>query len=241
MSNFQQLKDQGLIILYDSIQISKINANWFDLNYWQTQQAVLGGAPGRGTSLFIETPVGEAVWRHYHRGGLPGRLIKDSYVWHGLENTRAWQEFKLTAKLLAMGLPVPTPLAACVKKTGLVYSADLMTRRIPNAQPLHDLLLTNDQESLNTLLQQVGETVAAFHAVGLNHVDLNPRNILVSSTLNPSLTQVWLIDFDRCQLTQPKLALATSNINRLARALTKLDAQQSNAWLKSFMAGYTLT
>lgn len=237
MSNFQQLKDQGLIILYDSTQISKINADWFTLNYWQTQQAVLGGAPGRGTSLFIETPAGEAVWRHYHRGGLPSRVIKDSYIWHGLEKTRAWQEFKLTAKLLAMNLPVPTPLAACVKKTGLFYTADLITLRIPNAQPLHDLLLTNDQESLNKLLQQVGKTVQAFHAVGLNHVDLNPRNILVDPTLN----KIALIDFDRCQLIQPKPALAANNINRLARAFMKLNTQQSSTWLKSFMTGYTLT
>lgn len=234
MSNFQQLKDQGLIILYDTAQIPQISADWFDLNYWQKQQAVLGGAPGRGTSLFIETPAGEAVWRHYHRGGLVGRCIKDSYVWQGLEKTRAWQEFKLTAKLLAMGLPVPTPLAACVKPKGLVYSADLITLRLPAAQPLMDFLEANDPATLSDLLYQVGKTVQQFHAAGLNHVDLNPRNILV----NPATNKVWLIDFDRCQLTRPNATIAAININRLERAFTKLDANQTRRWLQDFMAGY---
>lgn len=234
MSNFQQLKDQGLIILYDSAQIPQISANWFDLNYWQTQQAVLGGAPGRGTSLFIETPAGEAVWRHYHRGGLVGRYIKDSYLWLGLEKTRAWQEFKLTAQLLAMGLPVPTPLAACVRPKGLFYTADLITLRLPNAQPLTELLETYDQATFSPLLHQVGKTVREFHAAGLNHVDLNPRNILV----NPALNKVWLIDFDRCQLTQANTQLATSNINRLVRGFSKLDANLAQVWLQDFMAGY---
>lgn len=237
MSNFQQLKDQGLTILYDSLQVPQISADWFNLNYWENNQAILGGAPGRGTSLFIATPAGEAVWRHYHRGGLPGHFIKDSYFWQGLENTRAWQEFKLTAQLLEMGLPVPIPLAASVKHKGLFYSADLITLRIPNAQPLIDLLLTSDKEKLNNLLHKVGQTVKDFHAVGLNHVDLNPRNILV----NPVINQVWLIDFDRCKLTKPNTKLATSNIERLIRAFTKLDSSQTELWLKSFMAGYATT
>lgn len=235
MSNFQLLKDQGLIILYDSLQVPQISADWFDLNYWESKQAILGGAPGRGTSLFIDTPAGEAVWRHYHRGGLPGRFIKDSYFWQGLEKTRAWQEFKLTTKLLEMGLPVPTPLATSVKRKGLFYTANLITLRIPNAQPLVDLLLTSDKEKISQLLHKVGQKIQAFHAAGLNHVDLNPRNILV----NPTLNQVWLIDFDRCELTKPNTKLAASNIQRLTRALTKLDSNQTKAWLKSFMAGYS--
>jgi len=234
MSNFQQLKDKGLVILYDRTQISQISADWFNLNYWEAKQAVLGGAPGRGTSLFITTPAGEAVWRHYHRGGLPGRLIKDSYLWQGLENTRAWQEFKLTAKLLSMGLPVPTPLAACVRPKGLFYTADIITARLPAALPLMDLLINQDLNTLDLLLSKVGRTVQEFHAAGLNHVDLNPRNILVNTKLN----KIWLIDFDRCQLTQPSPKLAASNINRLERAFTKLNAGKTRRWLQAFMAGY---
>ncbi len=223
-----------MIILYDQVQIPQISADWFSLNYWEANQAVLGGAPGRGTSLFIETPAGEAVWRHYHRGGIPGRFIKDSYFWQGLEKTRAWQEFKLTARLLTKGLPVPLPLAASIKRQGLFYSADLITLRIPNALPLMDFLTTNNQPELNLLLEKVGQTMAEFHAAGLNHVDLNPRNILVDS----KLSKVWLIDFDRCQLTKPNTKLAASNIKRLTRAFNKINPSQVNVWLKSFMAGY---
>ena len=44
MSNFQQLKDQGLIILYDTAQIHK-SGRRFDLNYWQ-KRSILGGHQG---------------------------------------------------------------------------------------------------------------------------------------------------------------------------------------------------
>lgn len=206
--------------------------------FWQKNQALVGGAPGRGTSAFIQTPAGEAVWRHYHRGGLPGKFIRDRYFWNGLSHTRAWQEMHLTRKLYEKGLPVPRPLAAAVQKQGWFYRADLITARIPDVVPLADLLLEGNASQLQSVLQQAGKTLQPFHAIGLNHVDLNPRNLLV----NPATEQVWLIDFDRCQLTpQPEPRLASQNIGRLQRALIKLNPTQAKLWLQWFMEGYCNT
>ncbi|WP_072325745.1 3-deoxy-D-manno-octulosonic acid kinase [Marinospirillum alkaliphilum] len=236
MSSFQQLQDQGRIILYDPQCISNISAAWFDADYWQTQQALLGGAPGRGTSAFILTPAGEAVWRHYHRGGLPGRFIRDRYLWTGLNTTRAWQEFHLTNKLLSLGLPVPQPLAAAVKRSGLTYTADLITLRLPNVMPLAECLLSPDYQSLiPALLHQVGACIQRFHAVGLDHVDLNPRNLLVRLQDQ----QVWLIDFDRCRLGQPDARIAERNLQRLQRGLIKLNALTTHSWMQAIRAGYS--
>lgn len=240
MHNFQQLEDQGQVILYNSKLLPKISAEWFQLEFWQAAKNLVGGAPGRGTSQFIQTTAGIAVWRHYQRGGLPGKFIKDSYLWLGLHKTRAWQELTLTCRLLNLGLPVPQPLAASVKRKGCTYTADLITLRLPDALTLNEVLLASSLNPTSThnlanLLVQVGKTVHKFHAAGLNHVDLNPRNIMV----NPTSLEVWLIDFDSCTLTQANKKLALSNIKRLSRGLHKLDPNQVKFWLTSFMAGYS--
>ncbi|MBE0505131.1 MAG: 3-deoxy-D-manno-octulosonic acid kinase [Marinospirillum sp.] len=235
MSNFRQLDDQGRTILYDTDCIPQISSDWFEMAFWQKNLALIGGAPGRGTSVFIQTPVGEAVWRHYHRGGLPGKFVRDCYFWNGLNNTRAWQEMHLTRELYDRGFPVPQPLAAAIQRQGWFYRADLITARIPDVVPLADLLLQADSTKLQSVLQQAGKMLQPFHAAGLNHVDLNPRNLLV----NPETEQVWLIDFDRCQLSQePESRLATQNIGRLQRAFIKLNPTQAKLWLQWFMEGY---
>lgn len=211
-----------------------ISADWFNLQHWQAQDALLGGAPGRGTSAFIRTPAGEAVWRHYHRGGLPGRFIKDYYLWTGLERTRAWQELHLTRQLLDLGLPVPVPLAAAIHRNGLLYRADLITLRLPDVVPLADWLPTAATSEQPALLEQVGQTIQPFHAAGLDHVDLNPRNLLI----NPASQQVWLIDFDRCRLGKPDAYVAESNLQRLERGLAKIDPAQANQWMEWIRQGY---
>ena len=234
MAGFRQLEDKGAFILYDPDLIPQIQDHWFQLDYWQSQAAVLGGAPGRGTSCFLQTPAGEAVWRHYHRGGLPGRLIKDRYLWTGLKQTRAWQEMYLTRELLDRGLPVPTPLAARVKRQGLTYQADLMTLRIPAAVPLSDYLLEVDEQRQQQVMQLTAQCVARFHQQGLNHSDLNPRNLLIQ----PQDNKIWLIDFDRCQLGSPNPNQAASNLARLYRGLRKLDPVRAEAWYQQLLSSY---
>lgn len=234
MNTFQKRDDQGRIILYDPRLTPDISADWFDLQHWQAQDALLGGAPGRGTSAFIRTPAGEAVWRHYHRGGLPGRFIRDRYLWTGLENTRAWQELHLTRQLLDRGLPVPVPLAAAIHRNGLVYSADLITLRLPDVVPLADWLAKAETSGQPALLEQVGQAIQPFHAAGLDHVDLNPRNLLI----NPTTRQVWLIDFDRCRLGQPDARVAENNLQRLERGLVKIDPAQASQWMGWIRQGY---
>lgn len=212
-----------------------MDARWFDTNYWQQQQALLGGAPGRGTSCFISTPAGEAVLRHYHRGGLMARLNKDHYLWTGLTRTRAWQELHLTHQLHQLKLPVPQPLAARIQRSGLTYQADLLTLRLPDVQPLAEHLLAGNIQP--QLLHSVGQTIRRFHAAGLNHVDLNPRNLLVQS----ASCQVWLIDFDRCFMQTPRPRPDHPNLQRLQRALHKLNSQQADEWFQTILQGYQQT
>ena len=55
------------------------------------------------------------------------RVVDDHYVWLGADRTRAFREWRLLRSLHAAGLPVPSPVAAHVYRTGVIYTADIIT------------------------------------------------------------------------------------------------------------------
>lgn len=181
---------------------------------------VVGEAPGRGASLFLAPggSAGEVQWvlRPYRRGGLAARLSAARYLWTGLARTRAFRELRLTAELHARGLPVPRPVAAGVTRHCLTYEAALLTVRIPGARALAELLERGEADE--ALLAAVGAVLRRFHDAGLDHVDLNARNLLIDDAGTP-----WLIDLDRCRLRAPG-AWRSANLSRLERSLAKFGA-----------------
>ncbi len=179
----------------------------------------MGEAPGRGSSLFLDAGPEQWVLRPYRRGGLAAKLSENRYLWTGLERTRAFRELRLTAELFARGLPVPRPVAAGVERHGPTYSAALITVRLPGARSLVDCL----NDAAPALLERVGATVRRFHDAGLDHVDLNARNLLVDAQ-----GKVWLIDLDRCRLRSPG-QWREANLQRLGRSLAKFGAAESLA------------
>ena len=203
--------------------VEHINPSWFDLNWWQNRGGPIDSAPGRGQSYFLHYPELNLrlVWRHYKRGGLVAKLSDDSYLWSGLKQTRAYQEFALTTELRQRGLPVPRPLAAQVVRQGLSYRADLITEQLADVQSM-DARLQHDLADFPWA--EVGRTIARFHRIGLDHVDLNIRNILIDNH-----QRVYLIDFDRCSLRRPQQAWQQGNLDRLLRSLKKLFPQQDHS------------
>lgn len=200
----------------------------FDPAYWRDAGRVIGEAPGRGASLFLDaSPFEEGtqwVLRPYRRGGLIARLSDDRYLWTGVERSRAFRECRLTADLHARGLPVPRPVAARVTRHGLTYEAALITVRIPGARALAELLVSGEAD--DDLLQRVGAAIRRFHDAGLDHVDLNARNLLVDPQ-----GKVWLIDLDRCRL-RPTGAWQAGNLARLERSLAKFGAPGAMAAIR---------
>ena len=165
--------------------------------------------------------------RPYRRGGLIAKLSEKRYLWLGEERTRAFRELRLNAALYDQGLPVPRPVACCVMRYGPTYEAALITVRIPGAQALASLLAAG--EAGEALLQRVGAMIKRFHQAGLDHVDLNARNILIDPLGEP-----WLIDLDRCRLRPPG-KWQEHNINRLARSLKKFHC---HSVLSIILKGY---
>ena len=171
---------------------------------------------GRGGAQYIDAPVGRCVLRHYRRGGMVARVMGDRYLWTGAERTRGFAEFRLLAALRERRLPVPAPVAARYRRSGVHYRADLITRRIEGATTLAELLAGLKLDA--AVAARVGTAIANFHAHGAYHADLNAHNILLNDAA------VWLIDFDRGELRKPAREWRLANLTRLRRSLVKLGA-----------------
>ena len=187
---------------------------------------------GRGGARIIRHGDGEWVLRHYRRGGLPGRFVRDLYLWTGIEATRPWREWRLLHTLYKEGLPVPRPLAARVARRGFIYRGDLVTARIPKARSLAALL--GDPRRLPW--DVVGRTLHRFHEAGVWHADLNAHNILLDESGG-----VHLIDFDRGERRRPEAGWQRANLARLRRSFDKLtggfDAEAWSALLDAYRSG----
>lgn len=216
-----EVKTDKRYILYDAACIENPEALGFEANYWASKDAIIGFAEGRGTTFFVQLAGEEYVLRHYRRGGFIARLSLDRYVWMGLRYTRAWREWYLLAQLYAFKLPVPQPVAAQVVCHGLTYSADIMTRRIPHATPLAEIL--ERQAVSGHTWRELGRVIRRFHLYGVWHADLNANNVLIDAE-----NRVHLIDFDRGRLRRSSTHWQEANLARLKRSLLKLQGKREN-------------
>ena len=222
---FHDLKQGNTTLWVIPELVEHITPSWFDLNWWNSRGQQVNSAPGRGESYFLDYEGWSMVWRHYKRGGMAAKFSQDRYLWTGLKNSRAYAELMLTQQLLDLGLPVPRPLAGQIIREGLYYRADLITERLAGARSLADILEANETLQSDKIVpwDNVGATIARFHQIGLDHVDLNIRNILCNDS-----NKVFLIDFDRCRMRNPEQQWQQGNLDRLKRSLKKLFPEQDH-------------
>lgn len=190
---------------------------WFQTATWSSQQAITGSAKGRGSTLFIRHHDHDLVLRHYCRGGLVGRFNRDFFLYQQLHNTRPHQELNLLNYMREQGLKVPVGVAGLVSHTLFGYRADILFKRIPNAEDVHTLLLSNALTEDNW--HSIGKAIKAMHNAQVNHHDLNIKNIMLDDQ-----GDIWLIDFDKCERREGS-QWKQSNLDRLARSLHKQQAK----------------
>ncbi len=233
------LQQNALSCLYDAELIPDFTPKMFTKDYWQERDAVLGHATGRGITWFVKHDNANLVLRHYYRGGLVGRMLTDQYVYPGLEKTRAVQEFLLLAKLNALNLPAPKPVAVNIERSGLIYRSDILIELIPGAKDLVGLLQEGPIDE--TLWHKIGETIKAFHQHRIYHHDLNSHNIMLDDKQH-----VWLIDFDQGQQMAKGGDWQKQNMLRLLRSFrkekNKLDTfhWEEKDW-QALMTGYDVS
>lgn len=224
-------------VLYDSEIFTNSDDISFEVSTWANRSSIIGFAEGRGTTFFIDYQGRELVLRHYKRGGKIAEYIEDKYFWLGLSFTRAWREFKLLDYMQKCSLPVPRPVAAHVHKEGFFYKADLITQRIKNTHLLLNELKNNSLEEGHWIA--LGGTIRRFHDRGIEHVDLNVKNILLDDG-----GRFYLIDFDKCSKRKQAAHWKQANINRLKRSLNKSAAMDSDIHFSEqcwcwFLKGYS--
>lgn len=213
------LTDGDRIVIYDAARLPAPAPAWFTPEYWP-QRSVLDR--GRGATFALRASFGDAVLRRYRRGGAVARVLKDSYVWTGIAQTRPLREFRLLAAAVTAGLPVPRPLAAEVRRRGAFYSGDLLMARIDAAQTLSaHLAAAADWSTIDW--RAIGATLGRIHASGFEHADLNAHNLLLDRD-----GKVWVIDWDRGR-QHPRGDWTDRVLARLQRSLRKLHGARVDA------------
>ncbi len=182
---------------------------------------------GRGTVWWQQAGAQTLLLRHYRRGGLLGRLVADRYLRGPRSQSRALAEFALLQRMRGWGLAVPRPAAARWQAAGpLHYRADILLERIAGAQ---DLAITLQQRPLGGAeWQTVGAAIAALHAHGVDHADLNCHNLMHDARDASGRGPVWIVDFDRGAVRAPG-PWQDANLQRLRRSLRK-ESRRMARW-----------
>jgi 3-deoxy-D-manno-octulosonic acid kinase len=162
------------------------------------------------------------IVRHYCRGGLIGRFVRDVY-WD--RPPRPWAELICTEVARQRAVPTVEVLAAGVT-WGAVgsYRGTLVTREAKGFLNLWEWLVARPVgQERETMAATVARTIARMHDAGIAHADLNLTNILVQRSAN--LPTVLVIDFDRARVFSAPVSRPQRerNLRRLRRSLDKLD------------------
>ena len=225
MSNLL-IQDNENIIVYADDLIKDINKDFFEANKWLQNKSNDVNVFGRGEAIFFMHQNLKCVLKHYYRGGILGRYIRDRYLWTGIDGSRSIHEFRRLQELSAMGLPVPKPIGARVKKLGATYTADLITIEIENSKTLSELIIDDDAD--NNVWKSIGKCLHLFNNKEIYHPDLNTNNILIDDELN-----VYLIDFDTSSRLHQKISSKRSTLDRFHRSLKKTFKNSNKKFLES--------
>lgn len=234
----ERLNINGQVIWYDPQISLRVSPSTFDTDYQFRQGNRTGSAPGRSKAHFLHLNGHDLVLRPYRRGGLMGKINRSLYLRLGAERSRVFREYSLLEWMHEQGLAVPRPVAARYVPAGVFYRAELITLRIPQAKPLADVL--QESELPPEVWSGIGQAIGRMHALGVDHSDLNCRNILLDAQMQASL-----IDFDKCRC-RAKGAWQDHNLSRLRRSLDKESRKHpalfwSDSDWSSLCAGYAAT
>jgi 3-deoxy-D-manno-octulosonic acid kinase len=176
---------------------------------------------GRGGATLHTAAGHDVVVRPFRRGGLPGRLVRDTY-WG--RDPRPFRELRRMAALRALGAPVVEVLGAAVRwRLFFWYRGWLVTRHVAGARTLWQWVAGGPAPAERVaVLGAVGRAIRNLHDAGARHPDLNLNNILVHS-LGGNGMQVLFVDFDEPG-GRPNLRVSPADdLVRLRRSARKLD------------------
>ena len=162
------------------------------------------------------------VVRQFVHGGLFGRLWQDLF-WGARPML---QELRLTLHAGRSNVPTSRPVALRLQPVfGPLLRAHYVTEEMPGVRNLLDLCRSNPKGILAPRRRQavsraVAETLVALHAAGIDHRDLNLKNLLIDAAADPP--RVYVIDFKKAR-PRPVMSLqqGLQNLVRLDRSVVK--------------------
>ena len=161
----KQGADTGAI-LFNTRIVANADLDWFDAAKWGSA-ATLVGTGGRGAAWFVNASIGNAVLRHYRRGGWAAKISDSRYLWRDESSVRSFHEFHFMQMLVEKNLPVPKPIAAMYLKRGVFYRAAILVERIPDVRSFLDWCADVLQRLQRSLLKYRGEVDEATIIAGM--------------------------------------------------------------------------
>lgn len=156
--------------------------------------------------------------------------------------SKAQREWNKSHELIKHHLLTAEPVAMGEKRHfGILKDCYIISKAIPNAVPVRELLLATQQSSSgynpsqnNTLVKNLISYVKTMHDCGIYHGELHAENILVD--LN-NTTVFYLLDLGRTQFTK-KLPLSW-RIKELSRLIYSIVDTCTNEETKVLIDNYT--
>jgi len=208
-----------------------------------TRERIFARAPlrGRGAAPSVSiTPDQGMVLRRYRHGGLLGFATGSLYLGPG----RALAELRVAAQAEAMGAPVPHVVCLVLWPVwGPFWSAVIGTREERDAKTLLELARELESESRVELARETGRAVRRLHDAGVEHRDLQLRNVLAVE--ESGRRRIVVIDLDRAAHHRGRgvpIRKRAANLGRLLRSAIKnglWDSRVGEPETAAFLEGYT--
>ncbi len=197
------------------------------------------GLHGRAKIERLRLPDGaRALVRRYCHGGVLRHVTGEIFsTWP----PRPFRELAVTEAARRGGVPTVEILAAGVDRLwGPFYRDRLATRELEGARDLWAAVRENFSER-RALLEAAARAIRTMHERGVDHGDLNLKNILIRR--EGVALKGYIIDFDKAGFFPGGLpaAKARRNLSRLRRSIRKLDSDRryiSDADWKDFAGFY---
>lgn len=218
---------------------------------WASAHPERRGLGGRSQALRVPAPRpggdGQAwVVRHYVRGGsVAAPLLGDRYL--RLGTPRPFAELRASERARARGVRTPRVLAAASYPAGLFRRGDLVTEWLPEAVDLAAAVFGGEggvgglggeggsDRDVSRMLETAGALVRELTMAGVEHVDLNARNVLLRQ--RDGGLEGWVLDLDRARLHPEAVVSAGARmLARLERSLAKVAAAAGTSFPQALRA-----
>ncbi|MBR9988941.1 MAG: hypothetical protein KFH98_04250 [Gemmatimonadetes bacterium] len=135
---------------------------------------------GRGAAYRMTLSGTDCIVRHYRRGGAVAHVLRDEYLRAG--EPRPLRELHASIAARARGVDTPEVVAAIAYLAGPLYRADLATQFVPDSRDLAEVLFgsTANVAHREAAWRAAGAMLRTTFAAGVEHADLNLRNILIA-------------------------------------------------------------